>query len=213
MAKMVDLIREVLIELRYGAGQGVQVHLEEGIRNTISRTYRTLMRERVWRDYTITTEYDLDLATGTVTGSLVNVLENFSDIIAVFLDNDSTPLPTAPVGVNPRTLKRPALVSSGGNTIFTVYPKRAGKITLISRIIKQDVFDINDEVPFYRDVLVLAAAYSLSVKSGTNDALTITLGKELDKLVRTHSVNEFATLYQLNAQRGAVPTEWFADNG
>lgn len=211
MATMQTLVNEVLTELRFGSGQDVQIHLQSGVAQTISRLYRNMMQKHVWRDYYFTTTFTTDALTGQAPTSLATVLTRFSNIIAVFEGNSTEPIPFAPVAMNPAVLRRPGLVPSGNNKVFTIYPFKARSVTLISRMYSEDDFDLADDVPFYRDILVLGAAFMLSTKAGTNDFLTRVLKEQVDDLVKTYTMNELQDSYQLNVRQGMVPDEWYTN--
>ncbi len=211
MALMSDIVTDVLDELRFGSGQDVQIHLQNGIRKNISRLYRTLMKQYVWRDYYISTPLVIDATTGKPTASLTDILTKFSNIIAIYLEDESVPLPVAPVVSNPAQLKRPAVVPSGDEKVFVIWPKQERNIILISRVFTEDDIAMNDDVPFYRDILALGVAWMLAVKSDVNKELTQTLRGQYMDLVNTHRVNELQDTYQLNPTRGSFPTEWWVN--
>jgi len=215
MALMQDIVNDVLTELRFGAGVDVQIHLQEGIIRNISRCYRTLMKEFVWRDYHLVTPLILDETTGQAIIDLAGggILTKYSNIIAVFLENDAYPLPFAPLRVNPAQIQRPSVVHSGGTQVFTVYPRGLQRnVILISRVFSEEDFVMEDDVPFYRDVLALCAALQLSIKAGTNDKLTEQLKQEYGKQLQLHVIDEIQDMYQLNNQVGIGMTDWWANS-
>lgn len=209
MPIMRDIVTDVLDELRFGSGQGVQIHLETGIVKNISRVYRTLMLEYVWRDYHFINSYAVD-STGNIIGGIIpDTLDKFSNIIAVYLENSNEPLPVAPVSMNPSRFRRPVLIPRGGTNIFGILPAQERNITVISRMYKEDDFGMDEDIPFYRDVLALGAALMLSVKAGTNDPLTKSLEQQFSKLISIYRVNELQDVYQTYTNRGSYPMEWF----
>lgn len=209
MALMSSIVNDVLIELRFGAGVDVQIHLQESIVKNISRCYRTLMKKHVWRDYHLVSALTIDEATGQAIQPMEDVLTKFSNIIAVYLENHPDPLPFAPLMINPRTILRPVVVSSGGSQIFTIYPiGEARNISLISKVFSEEDFEMEDDVPFYRDVLALCSAWQLSVKAGTNDDLTKSLHNQYLDLLDTYVMDEMQDKYQLNRHIGDIPTQW-----
>lgn len=212
MALMSDIANDALVELRFGSGQDVQIHLQEGLYATISRLYRTLMKKHVWRDYHSVNDFVIDGSTGQVTTSLTTTLTRYSNILAVYDENSSRPIPFAPVMVNPRRFSQPSLVASGDAKIFTIWPKADRNIVLISRFFTENNFNKNDDVPFYRDVLAVGAALQLSIKSGTNDALTKSLGGQFAELVEMYRLAELQNSYQISNARGGVPTDWYVDD-
>ena len=210
MALMSDIVNDVLIELRFGAGVDVQIHLQESIVRNISRCYRTLMKKHVWRDYHLVTPLTIDATTGQPIQPLTGVLDKFSNIVAIFLENSSDPLPYAPVVSNVAMIRRPAVVSSGGTQIFTIYPTGSARnITLISKFYQEEDFEMTDDVPFYRDVLALCAAWQLSVKAGTNPDLTKSLQQQYQDIADLYVMAEMQDRYQMNAGIGNFPTDWW----
>lgn len=211
MASMQEIVDDVLDELRFGSGQDVQIHLQTGIVKNVSRLYRTLMKKYVFRDYFSSGSYVTDASTGQINSDISSVLTRYSNIIAVFLENETTPLPHIPVMTNPALHRRPGLSPSGNAKIFTVWPKEARNIVLVSKFFTEDDFAIDEpDVPFYRDVLAIGAAYMLSEKSGTNDRLTESLKKQFEALVDLHRMAELTNM-QLNVRQGQYPTDWYVD--
>lgn len=211
MTLMSDIVKDVLVELRFGAGQDVQIHLQEGIVANVSRLYRTLMRKYVWRDYTSTSSHVVDAATGQVTDNIAPIVTRFSNILAIFLEESTVPLPVAPIRSNPAQIKSAVVVATAGPKLFTIWPKKDRNIVMITRLYSEDDFDMEDDVPFYRDVLALGAAYQLSMKAGTNDQLTQSLKQQFEQLLDTHVTGEMQDNYQVAPYRGTFPTEWFVD--
>lgn len=209
---MQDVVNDILVELRFGAGQDVQIHLQEGIVANVSRLYRTLMKKHVWRDFYATTALTMNSTTGQANEDLTGIVTRFSDILAVYRGSDENPLPIAPVMTNPARLRRPALVPSNTAKLFTMYPFEEVDAYMITRSYDDSNFDMTDEIPFYRDVLALGGAYMLSVKVGTNEALTVSLLKQFDELLNIYTMAELQSVYQLNTHRGQFPTEWY-ENG
>lgn len=207
---MSEICNKTLTELRFGSGQDVQIHLQDGIYQTVSRLYRTLMTKYVWRDYHSVNSYTTD-ADGQITADITGVLTRFSNIIAVFLENDTSPLNPAPVMSNPNKFRRPALVATSGVKVFTIWPKKVQNIVLVSRFFQETDFASTDDVPFYSDVLVVGAALSLSTKAGTNQELTQALGAEFKLLVEMHRMNELGS-YQTSPERGGIPDQWYVDD-
>lgn len=208
MPIMRDIVADVLDELRFGSGQGVQIHLETSIVKNVSRLYRTFMLQYVWRDYHFVNTYSIDSAGDIIGGIVPDTLDKFSNIIAVYLENDNEPLPVAPVSMNPTKFRRPVLVPRGGANIFGILPAQERNITVVSRMYQEDDFAMDDDVPFYRDVLGLGAAAMLSRKAGTNPELTQSLEQQFSNLVNIYRTNEFQDSYQLNVGRGDIPMEW-----
>lgn len=206
---MRDLVNDVLTELRFGAGTDVQIHLQDGIRRNISRCYRTLMKEFVWRDWYIVTQAVIDASTGQLTTDPSSYLVRFSDILAIYLENSADPLPFAPALNNPSRSRNPVIVKAAAPQIFTIWPKKAANVILITRKTSEVDFQMDDEVPFYRDLLSVCTAHQLSVKAGTNMELTQELYRQYVHLVDIYRMSEFADTYQMNETRGSFPTEWY----
>lgn len=211
MASMQELVNGVLTELQFGSGQDVQIHLQPSIVQVISRLYRTLMKKYVFRDYYSTTSLVVSAVDGQVTSSITSILTKFSNIIGVFEENSSTPLPFLPVMANPNTARRMGLVPSGNEKIFTIWPKQDRNIILIAKYFSEEDFSIDDEdVPFYPDLLILGAAYKQCLKSGINKELCDQLRSEFEQLLDTYVKQELQNI-QMNPYRGSYPTDWYVD--
>lgn len=211
MATMQELVQDVLDELRFASGQGVQIHLETGISKNISRIYRALMLKYKWRDYTYSTAF-VTAANGEPTTDLSTVLDKFSNIIAIFPEKESTAIPFAGTRSNPSINRRPVIVNRPAPKLFAVWPGLADRsLVLLSRKFQETDFDMSDEVPFYRDLLVLAAAHMLAMKSDINSPLTKSLEQQFNQLLQTYRNNEMSDAYPVNPYSGTYPTEWFVD--
>lgn len=210
MALMSDIVNDVLEELRFGSGQDVQIHLQEGIIRNVSRLYRTLMKQMTFRDYFTSGEYTTDASTGQVTADISAVLTRFSNIIGVFLDQETAPLPVLPIMSNPKLHRRPGIVPSGNDKIFTIWPKEERPIVLVAKQFSEDNFAIDAEVPFYRDLLAVGASYMLAEKAGTNDRLTASLKQQFENLINIYRIDELHNL-QINVRQGQYPTDWYVD--
>lgn len=208
MAKMSDIVNDILDELRFGSGQDVQIHLQAGLVKNVSRLYRTLMTKHIWRDYVYINSYTTN-ADGYVDTFVDDTVNKFSNVLAVFLKGNALALPVIPAIANPDTYRRPVLVPAGGERFFCIYPKEQRDITVVSRMYQEDDFDMDDDVPFYRDILVLGVAAMLGTKAGTNQELTQSLQAQFADLVNTYRINEMQDIYQTNIHRGEYPTEWF----
>lgn len=207
---MSDICNKVLTELRFGSGQDVQIHLQDSIYQNVSRLYRTLMTKHVWRDYFSVGAYTTDI-NGEITADITAILTKFTNIIAVYSENETQPIPVAPVMSNPYKFRRSALTpSSTTGKVFTIWPKKVQDIVLVSRFFSETDFAGNEDVPFYSDVLITGAAFMLSTKAGTNQELTQVLGAEFKSLVDIHRMNELHD-YQTSPERGGIPDEWYVD--
>lgn len=206
---MQTLVNDVTSELRFGTGTSVQIHLEDNIVRGISRCYRTLMKEHIWRDYYHVNDLTIDEATGQAIEPLDTILTRFSNIIAIYQDNDPHPFPVAPLITNPSVSRRPVVVHSGGTQVFTIWPKTDRNIILVSKIFQENDFTLQETVPFYRDLLVLKAAMELSVKAGINTDLTKLLGGEYDRLVKIYKMAEMQDSYALHGGYDAGVSDWW----
>lgn len=212
MALMSDIVNDALVEMRFGAGQDVQIHLQEGLVSNISRLYRTLMKKHVFRDYVTMTPVVISDVTGQPTTPVTAYLDKFSNLLAVFNEFDTVPLPVAPVGTNPARLRRPVVLSSVAAPYFTIYPlNQTRNVILLTRKYQEANFDMDDDVPFYRDILALGAAMMLSIKAGINDQLTKSLQQQFTETLDLYVVSEMQSLYQTNIQSGQYPQEWYTN--
>lgn len=211
MALMSDIVHDVLVELRFGAGQDVQIHIQEGIVANVSRLYRTLMTKHIWRDYHSVTELVTSAVDGQVTTDISDKVTSFRHVLGVFLENSDDKLPVAPTLFNPLRARRPMLVATGGAKVFAVYPKQERNIVLFARKFEEDNFDMEDDVPFYRDVLAVGAASMLMTKTGTNDQLAKSLEAQFQNLLSLYVVGELQDEYQTSPHRGQYPNEWYVD--
>lgn len=208
MATMEELIKSVLTELRYATGRDVQVHLQDFIGQKICQLYRALMLKHTFRDYTSTLEFTTD-----VNGEVINItdhIDRFTDIVAIYPERGTTPLPVAPVRTNPNTLRHTCVVASR-DVIFRIYPLREHKITVITRNISHSNFTMDDEVPFYPDLLVLGTAVMLASASGVDESHKQLLQGQFDALVRTYTMNEMQDTYAISGNATSIPEDWYVN--
>jgi len=214
MSTMNEIINDVLVELRFGSGQDVQVHLQEGIRLNISRLYRTLQRKYTWKDYIYVTDIVTSATTGEPTTDISAVLTKFSNIVALYPEDSDRKLPMGMLSKNPARYRTPTIVPNRSpTTFFTIWPKEERNLVLITKEYQEADFELVDEVPFYRDLLALGAAYQLAVKTGTNDALTVSLKNQFDQLLTTYRMDELEDEYHVGGSNMGIPNDWYENNG
>lgn len=208
---MQDVVNGVLNELRYAPGRDVQIHLQSSIIQDASMLYRTLMMKYRWRDFMYLTTVTIDATTGEPIEDLTAVLDRYSNILALYRDKEAQPLPFAPALINPTRYNRPCIMPSNTpNKIFSVWPHRASTCFLWSRKYRQIDFELDNEVPFYMDLLVLGTAYQLSVKSGVNLELTKAISQQFENLLNSYVDQEIKAQYQTNQYQGDIPMEWYS---
>jgi hypothetical protein len=208
---MEDVVNDVLLELRYAPGRDVQIHLQSSIMHDASVLYRTLMQKYVWRDFYHVAYFTTDNATGEPVEDLSAYLRKYSDVRAVYKDSDDAPLQFAPALVNPKALKQPTVVKSSTPKIFAVMPAHTYNCTLVSQTAADADFDLDDVVPFYRDLLSIGTAYLLALKAGTNVDLTGQLKTQFEQLVQTYRLDEIKPQY--HARPTNIPnvmTDWWS---
>lgn len=206
---MEEVVNAVLIELRYAPGRDVQIHLQQSIMHDASVLYRTLMQKFIWRDWYFITPFTTDVATGQPVEDLTLVLSRYSDVLAVYKDQDDRALPFAPAVVNPRAIKQPTVVPNGVK-VFAVMPAATRNCILVSRTYKDTDFELDDPVPFYKDMLVLGTAYQLALKAGTNVELAGQLKSSFEQQVQMYRIDEVKDAYStrpINAPN--VMTDWY----
>ncbi len=215
MATMQDIVNRITTELRFGSGLDVQIHLQASIVQNVSRLYRSLMLKYDWRDYTLTEVFDTDAngrsTTDFTTGTMK--INRFSHIKGIFLDGMSTPVPVAPMMMNPSMFRRPA-IRRDATGLFRIYPNKVYENAyIVATQMSEDDFDItsDDPIPFHDDLLVVGGARQLAIKSSVNDNLTKALDSEFNALVELYSIQEIASSYQNNLERGVYPNEWFVN--
>lgn len=207
-----DVVNDVLTELRLASGQDVQVHLQEGIRLDISRLYRTLMKKHVWKDYHFTTAFTTD-ADGVPTDDFSSVLDRYSNIIAVYLDNATQPVPHKKVLSNPNAISTPTIAPNGTAQVFTIYPTEIRTGTVISKFYSETNLELTDAIPFYRDLLVLGAAFMLANKMGINPQLTASLENQFNNLLSVYTIDEMEDVYTIGDNDGVTPSDWYLSYG
>lgn len=208
---MEDVVNGVLVELRYAPGRDVQIHLQAGIVQDANLLYRSLMQRYVWRDFLHLTPFTTDPNTGLPVEDLSAVMMRYSDILAVFQGSNDRPLPYGAALTNPNAVRQPTVFPASPPNVFCIYPKSTYECTLYSRLFSDVDYELDDPVPFYKDVLVLGTAYQLSLKSGTNVELTGSLKSQFEALVQMYRMDEVKPQY--NARPVNVPnpmTDWWA---
>jgi hypothetical protein len=208
---MEDVVNGVLTQLRYAPGRDVQIHLQDGIRQDASILYRSLMRRFLWRDFITLSQFTTDIATGHPVEDLSAAVSSFSDIAAVYKDSNETELPFAPALINPLRIRTATVVPVGGPHVFAIYPiHSAGPFTMWSRQISPADFDLDDTIPFYKDILVLGTAFTLCVKSGINAELTGHLKQQFESLVQMYRMDEVKQQYSTRPMDNFnVMTDWY----
>lgn len=206
---MQDVVDGVLNEMRFAPGRDVQIHLQSSIVQDASMLYRTLMIKFTWRDFIKMTQVTIDSTTGYPIEDITSVLDRYSNILQIYKDKDSLPLPFSPALVNPSRYNRPAILPAPVPYIFSIWPHQAMTCFLWSRTYQDADFDLADTVPFYKDILVIGTALSLATKAGINQELTAMLKEQFNGLMDTYREREIEPQYQVNQSQGAVPMEWY----
>jgi hypothetical protein len=172
--------------------------------------YRAMMMKYVWRDYMNIFETDIDGTTGRPVSSVVPYLDRFSNLLAVYKDKERNALPYAPAKVNPNTFIRPCISPAPVPYIFQVWPHKAMHVVVQARLFTDADFELDDVVPFYKDLMVMGTALSLATKSGINMELAALFKQQLGELIDLYTSQEIKDSYQVNPQYDAIPTEWYS---
>lgn len=209
---MQDVVNGVLDEMRFAPGRDVQIHLQSSIVQDASMFYRAMMTKYVWRDFMNVFETDIDGATGLPTSPLGTYIDRFSNLLAVYKDNEQYALPFAPALTNPAMHKRSCVAPAPSPNVFQIWPHKAMHVVVQARLFTDTDFELDDIVPFYKDVLVIGTALALATKSGINQELVGLLKQQLGELIDMHLAQEIKSTYQVNPHYGSVPTEWYAND-
>jgi hypothetical protein len=207
---MEDVVNGVLLQMRFAPGRDVQIHLQDSIAQDASILYRTLMRRYIWRDFIYMTPFNTD-ANGLPIEDLTAVMSTFSDIAVVYKQSQEPGLPFAPALINPGMIQQPTVIPAPQPKVFRIFPvNKPDKYYLWSRVFKDTNFDLDDPVPFYRDILVLGTAFNLATKAGINTDLTGSLKQQFDNLVKIYIMDEVKDVYSTRPLRnGNVMTDWY----
>jgi hypothetical protein len=208
---MEDVVNGVLLAMRYAPGRDVQIHLQSGIIQDASMLYRSLMRRYVWRDFITLSPFTTNATTGAPVEDLTAVIGTFSDVARVYKKDQEPELPWAPALINPSIIRIPTIVPIGQPKVFAIYPVGAtNNYFLWSRVIRDTDFELDDPVPFYKDLLIIGTAFQLSVKSGLNVELTGVLQKQFDALISLYRMDEVKAVYSTKPNRAGNPmTDWY----
>jgi hypothetical protein len=207
---MQDVVDGVLNEMRFAPGRDVQIHLQSSIVQDASMFYRAMMMKYIWRDFMTIFETDIDGTTGRPVSSMVPYIDRFSNILAVYKDKETYALPFAPALTNPAQYNRSAITPAPAPYIFQIWPHKAMHVIVQSRMFKDSDFDLDDPVPFYKDILVIGTSLALATKSGINMELVGLLKQQLSELIDMYTLQEIKSTYQVNPQFGSIPTEWYS---
>lgn len=207
---MQDVVNGVLNQMRYAPGRDVQIHLQSSIVQDASILYRTLMRKYVWRDFINLVQTPIDATTGRPTVNMSPYLDRYSNLAAVYKDNESQPMPFAPALINPSRYNRPCVTPAPTPYIFRIWPAQAINVIVWTKNYRDTDFDLADTVPFYFDLLVVGTAFVLATKSSINQELTKMLEQQFNNMVDLYRDNEIQPQYQVNQNQGAIPMEWYS---
>jgi hypothetical protein len=206
---MQNVVDGVLNEMRFAPGRDVQIHLQSSIVQDASMLYRGLMMEYVWRDFVHNTQQTIDSTTGQPT-TVNPYLDRYSNLLQVYKDKESQPLPFAPALTNLTRYNRPCVAPVSGDKVFRIWPAQSMTVFVWCRNYKDTDFELDDVVPFYKDILIIGTALALCTKAGINQELTAMLGEQYRALIESHRVQEIEPQYQVNQSQGAVPMEWYS---
>jgi hypothetical protein len=206
---MQNVVDGVLNELRFAPGRDVQIHLQSSIVQDASILYRTLMMRYIFKDFVYMTQQTIDSTTGQPT-TVNPYLDRYSNLLQVYKDQESQPLPFAPALVNPSRYNRPCVARVSTDKVFRIWPARSMTVYVWSRNFKDKDFELTDVIPFYMDLLVIGTALALCTKAGINQELSGMLGQQFQELLDAYREQEIEPQYQVNQTQGAIPMEWYS---
>lgn len=207
---MEDVVNGVLNEMRFAPGRDVQIHLQSSIVQDASMFYRAMMTKYVWRDFMNIFETDIDGTTGRPVLDISPYLDRFSNLLAVYKDNEQYGLPFLPALTNPNQYRRSGITPAPQPYVFQIWPHKSMRVVVQARMFKDTNFELDDEVPFYFDMMVIGTALSLATKAGINMELVGLLKEQLGDLITIQQALELKSTYQVNPHYGTVPDEWYA---
>ena len=175
-ATLRDLINRTSIRLSQVYGSGVQIYAEDRLAEMIQHKFDVLFDEAFWPQFSDWYAWTLDGTLGVVTTDLTDILKRLEDIDVIYLGSTITKVTKLPSTVNPFTLNGTQAVhyTSGPSLAkpFKVVPATATGTLHVHARTKPDTFDLDDEVDFDDQALILGAAYDYSEDDGTNPAST-----------------------------------------
>jgi hypothetical protein len=138
-------------------------------------------------------------------------VSTFSDIAAVYTQSNEAELPFAPTLINPSRIRTATVVPMGDAQVFAIFPvNKPGPYYMWSRHISPDDFELDDVIPFYKDILVLGTASVLCVKSGINAELSQSLKQQFESLVQMYRMDEVKSQYSTRPMDNFnVMTDWY----
>lgn len=172
------LVTRVEQRLFMSAGLNVQIHAEDAFVE-MARSAYTMIVDKLWLDdYMQLETWNLDGINGYVVENISDKLRQFQDLLYVYYDNDTKPLPRMNATTNFTMIKRRSIrpipvTDANAAKIFQVYPKdTSGPVNVVYRVRMDDtLWDTADPemiIPTDADLMVLATAYDYLSSDGSN---------------------------------------------
>lgn len=209
MATVEEIMTGVQRELSYAAGRNVQIHTQDRIGYKISRLYRSLNTKYWWEDSFRSKTVTLT-GNGDINENIKSEIARLKDVHSVFIKDDTTPLTWSVKGQNIARIRARSLYPAPTmNMPFTILPLTQDGTALINyRYHIEKDFELEEEVPLDKDLLILGVASQMAV----SDSLNLENGKLLMSQYTDHLQtlikSEIKTAYT-SSQYGYDPiTEW-----
>ena len=176
---MRELINRTAQRLSMVHGGGVQVYAEDRLQEMVQHKFDVLFDEAYWDQFTEWYEWTLDGTLGVVTTDLTDILKRLEDIQVMYIEDTLSKVTKLPSTVNPYILTGTTPIhyasKSSVTKPFKIYPATATGIIQTRVRTKPNTFELDDEVNFDEQCLVLGAAYDYAEDDGTNPAATAKL--------------------------------------
>lgn len=174
MQTLQDIMRSVLARLSMEDDITIPTYTENRVIEAIKHKYRVIFDEYWFTEYTVEQEeYTLDGVNGTITDSLLNKVDRFSDIREVFHEWYTFPLPRLSTNINRNRLTATHLgivPNALPDKMFTVLPKTTtGKVYITYRK-RLTTFSDDTVLPIDEELLILGTCYDIMVDDATNPA-------------------------------------------
>jgi hypothetical protein len=192
MTLVSDLITRVERRLSQLAGPGTQVYTQDVLLEHLTSAFNTTFDDHVWPGYQVWVTSALDGTVGVCTADLSAIkdsndrplpLTDYLDIIGVYPDASSAPLPAAPIDVIPD------LVTGTAGRYIIPYPQRPDKVfrvlpftatgTLYIQYSSRPVnIDMDTDLKVDEELLIAAATFLYLADDATNPTATnIAMGR------------------------------------
>lgn len=227
-SKVREIVADALNVLGEVVGAGVSTYSEDRMRADAVRTFNLLFKKYYWPHMLQWFRVQLDGTNGVVPLNTFKNVRDIEDIMGVYRDGESKPLPVLPKQINPYSLGPssdaspiywsflPVTSAFFANRYIQCYPLTStAYVNVCARVYPREngqAWAPDDYMYLDHDMLVCGTAWhtlaSDDINPGAQDAQRNMMEMRFKDIIATYANQPIA----VGAGRAQIPNEWFIPN-